>query len=469
MAFFQAKLVKDAAPGFLQTVVNQLCGLAIFFILSVELDKIVFGEINWTLAVWLSAFALLSFGMDQLVVKKIAAGEDLITVTSLYLLHTLLAGGIFYVLVLGSSVLFHGFFAVHYLLLWIGIGKLAIFIASVFRQVANGREQFRLLAIMMLVSNVLRALALLILWLLHQVNTVSVICVFVAGDIVELVVCWLLAKQKFRITLSLAKRWPQYRLLLKEALPQLGTTILGAITARMDWVLMGLMGLNIQLADYSFAYKIYETALLPLMVIAALLLPRFARMFGSGSIHKNKLFTLLRVEMVFAAATALALYVAWVPVVDTLTAGRYGAVNSCTILLLGATIPVMYLNNLLWTILFSRAQLRLIFYSMLVSFACNLAGNLLLIPLYAGDGAAMAWLCGAVVQCVIMLCAVKMKDLSLQAAWLPVCVLFAASAGYTALYFFNNPLVVFMVAGLLYLLLVVVTGALRKADLSAIR
>ncbi len=469
MAFLHKKLVRDTVPGFFQTVVNQLCGLAIFLVLSVQLDKAAFGEINWTLAVLLTSFAVLGFGIDQLVVKKIAAGSNSNEIISLYLLHVLLTGCIFYAALFLGHFLFPSFFNKHYFLLWLAIGKLAVFIASIFRQLANGREEFRLLAVMMIISNVLRALALLLLWGLNLVNTATVVWVFIAGDIAELITCWLLARTRFRLQLSLARRWQQYRLLLKESLPQLGSTILAAVASRMDWILMGLMGMSVQLADYSFAYKIFEMSMLPLAVIGTVLIPRFVRMFNSPVSNLDKLFTLVRLEMVFAAATAMVLCILWVPVIDELTRGRYGAVNNRTILWLAAAIPFLYLNNLLWTVLFAKGHLRQILWIMLVVFLFNLAGNILLIPRYSGQGAAVSWLAAAALQSVLMLAAVNIKRLTINTGWLLFCILCATGTAYAAMYFFSGTVPVVAVAVLLYLLLMGLSGALRRSDMKMLQ
>lgn len=55
-----------------------------------------FGEINWTLAVLLTSFSILSLGIDQVTVKKIAEGINPQKMLSLYFLHILLAGSLFY-------------------------------------------------------------------------------------------------------------------------------------------------------------------------------------------------------------------------------------------------------------------------------------------------------------------------------------------------------------------------------------
>jgi O-antigen/teichoic acid export membrane protein len=466
MAFLHKNLVKDSLAGFLQVFINQFCGLIIFLVLSLQLDKAAFGELNWALAVLLTSFAILSFGIDQLVVKKIAAGNSSREVASMYLLHTLLTGGLFYVLLLAGSWLFPSFFVTHYFLLWLGIARLFVFITSVFRQVANGMERFGLLAAMMVISNVLRAVALLLLWWCGGIQVTSVIIVFIFGDLAELLICWLLARQRLQLRFLLAGCWQQYCMLLKEALPQLGSTMIAAAATRMDWILMGTMGMTVQLADYSFAYKIYEMALLPLTVISVLLMPRITRMLNTPGIYMHKLCTLLRLEMVLATATVLVLCMLWQPAVDGLTQGRYGAVNSLTILLLGAAIPFHYLNNLLWTILFAKGHLKQIFRIMLLVFLVNLAGNMWLLPRYYGDGAAIAWLVASALQSILLLAAVNSKRLMVCAVWLPFCLLCAAVAGYGAHYYFTNVFVAFPVAVLLFLLLMAASGAVRRTDVT---
>ena len=70
----KGKLLKDLSANTLQMIINQVCGLVIFYVLSVFFSKDDFGEINWSLAILLTAFSILSLGIDQLVVKKIAEG-----------------------------------------------------------------------------------------------------------------------------------------------------------------------------------------------------------------------------------------------------------------------------------------------------------------------------------------------------------------------------------------------------------
>lgn len=86
-----------------------------------------FGEINWALAVLLTAFGILSFGIGQIAVRRIASGSNAARLLSIYLVHVLIAGSLFYVLLFLSSFIFPSFAGQHNLLLFLGIAKLMIF------------------------------------------------------------------------------------------------------------------------------------------------------------------------------------------------------------------------------------------------------------------------------------------------------------------------------------------------------
>src|SRR5476651_1666360 len=100
------KLVNNLSANTLQLIVNQLFGLIIFYILSTGLDKNSFGQINLALALLLAIFNILSFGIDQIAVRKIASGEKQGFILSLYIGHVLITGLVFYGLLLFGRGLF---------------------------------------------------------------------------------------------------------------------------------------------------------------------------------------------------------------------------------------------------------------------------------------------------------------------------------------------------------------------------
>src|ERR1700737_2316289 len=162
------KFIRDISASSSQMIINQVSGLIAFYIISSYLDKNSFGEMNWALAVLLTAFNILSCGIDNVSIRKIASGTDAKSLLSVYLWHVLFSGILFYGLLFASQLIFPGFLRQYHLLLLFGISRLLIFFSTPFKQVATGMEKFRLVMIMSICSTVIRAAGLLVLALLRD-------------------------------------------------------------------------------------------------------------------------------------------------------------------------------------------------------------------------------------------------------------------------------------------------------------
>ena len=468
------KFLKDISANSIQVIINQLCGLGIFYVLSTHLSKSDFGEINWSLAVLLTLFGILACGIDQVVIRRIASGQNEQNILSVYISHVLLSGIMVYGLLLASEFLFPSFFLKHNLLLFLGIGKLMIFFSTPFKQLATGLEKFKPLLYMNICSNIFRSIALILLATIARLDMVTIIVIFIAGDLLELILCFFITQHIIKVPVVL--RWDKqaYAGLVKESLPQLGVAIFTSVIARFDWIFLGLYTTSIILANYSFAYKIFEVSTLPMLVIAPVLIPRLTKIFHPAAgeittVKLNDLFVLLRLEMVIASLVALVLNILWIPVIDFITTGKYGAVNVNTILLLSATMPFLYLNNYLWTINFAKGRLKMIFYIFLVTFLVNIAANIILIHFYNADGAAAAYLLTIISQSVMYLGATKLPGLkrnSMAVLFSPACAL---ASGWLASYIFINYLAQIILACSVFLVLLFFTKQLRVSDWAVVK
>ncbi len=468
------KFTRDISVNTLQLLINQVCGLVIFYVLSVFLDKKDFGEINWTLAVMLTLFGILACGIDQVVIKKIASGEDESSILSTYIFHVLFTGLTTYLILFAGRFFFPSFFAQHQLLLLIGIGKLMIFFSTPFKQLATGLEKFRPLLYMAVCSNIVRSLFLLLFVFLNHLNIQTVIIVFIAGDVCELLLSLFITNRILKIPVALQVNKGRYFALLKEAAPQLGVAVFTAIMARFDWIFLGIFTSNVIVANYSFAYKLFEVATLPMLVIAPMLIPRFTKIFhpdANGLDHTKKadLFILLRVEMIVASFIALIVNILWIPVIDLLTSGKYGAVNKYSILFLSAAMPFLYYNNFLWTLNFAKGRLRMIFFIFLLSFLVNLAGAVILIPLFQAEGAALACLLAIVCQSLAYLWKTQLGGLRLNSLSLLISPACAWAAGLCSFFLFQNTLLQLFSACCLFFLFLFLTRQARIADINVIK
>src|SRR6185503_8594792 len=416
----KGRLLKNLSVNAIQLIVNQALGLGIFYVLSVGLSISTFGEINLVLAILLAVFNILSCGIDQLVVKKIAAGQDARRTLGLYLFHVLVAGMLFYGLLFFGHYLGSGINILYSLLLLLGAGKLMIFFSTPFKQAANGLEHFKIMAYMLVISNLVRCCGLAIIYFLHALTLHNVIVIFITGDAAELLCCILLFVFILKMPVAFVWNRAAYLALLREALPQTGVVLITSALARFDWIFIGLLVSAARLAEYSFAYKIFEISTFPLLAIAPLLIPRFTRLFRQNTVPTEDLQFLAKLEMIVAAFTVLVINICWSPVIDAITRGKYGLVNVKTIFILSLCLPLLYLNNFFWTIYFAQGRLKMILRSFIITITVNVSGDILLIPFFKNEGAAVAYLAACMVQAVYY---IKQNTAAeLKAVWQPLLV-----------------------------------------------
>jgi len=460
----KSRLVKNLSANATQLIVNQVFGFGIFYVLSIGLDKYNFGQINLVLAILLAVFNILSFGIDQLIIKKIAAGTEISSILSIYMLHVLLTGLTFYGIILIGYYLFQSTNYTYSLLLLIGIGKLMIYFSTPFKQAVNGLERFKLLAYMSIGSNIVRCIGLITLFLFHHLSLYTVIIVFISGDLIELLGCILLFKRSIKTTLNLKWNWPGYSHLLRESLPQTGVVLITSALARFDWIFIGFMVSAIKLAEYSFAYKIFEIATLPLLVIAPILIPRFTKLFQQIDFRVNDLKLLVRIEMIVAALVALILNICWSPVIDSITSGKYGSINVKTIFILSLCMPFIYINNFLWTVFFAQGRLKAILISFIITLLVNVGFDIILIPIFRNEGAAFAFLLACVVQSIYYL--KKNTVTGLTHVWQPLilCTASALISGFTAKILFTNCWLALPAAIVFYTILLFASAQLKLSD-----
>jgi O-antigen/teichoic acid export membrane protein len=458
---------KKLSANTLQLVTNQLFNLLVFYLLSQQLSKTAFGELNWALAVFLFSFSIASFGFDQLVVQKTAAGEPQQKLLSLHLTHVLLSGCIFYAALFLAALLFRPFFSAHPLLLLIGLGKLLLFFATPFKAIAAGGERFRLVLRLSVSSAVLKGCCLLLLAFTHTFSLYAVVVVFVVSDASELLLAILLFVKEGALRFPFLFQAKMYVHFFRDALPQVGIVFLAAALARVDWILIGLFLSPQKLAEYSFAYKAFEFASLPLLVIAPLLLPYLTRISRSGlPLHQYaQMRLLLKAEIIIACLVALCLNGLWNPVVDTVTSSRYGASNRQTIFIFSLTLPVLYINNFLWSLHFANGRLKTILYSFVLSLAINLLGNFLLLSRYGNEGAATAYFLSVTAQTVFY--AIYTKEL-FYFNWrsIGVCVFCAVFSGVCTAFLISNTALLLLASTGLYVLCLVGTTQLRKNEMA---
>jgi O-antigen/teichoic acid export membrane protein len=200
------------------------------------------------------------------------------------------------------------------------------------------------------------------------------------------------------------------------------------------------------------------------------LLPWFTKLFKQTvAVDTNNLKLLFKAEMIIATLTILLLNIFWVPVIDALTAGKYGAVNSNTIFILSLCIPFLYLNNFLWTINFALGRTKMILSGFIITLLVNIGLDILLIPLFKNEGAAVAFLTASITQGIFYLYKTQMPGFNGILLNLLVCIICAVISGIVAKTYIANYYLSASFAVLLFFTLLFLTIQIRFADIKDAR
>ncbi|HVW62497.1 MAG TPA: oligosaccharide flippase family protein [Puia sp.] len=458
----KSKRIKHISANTLQVLGNQCLGVFIFLLISRELDKPSFGELSWALAVLTFITTLLSLRLEQIVVRNIAAGDDPSGMLTLFAAHNFFTGLIFFGVLSLVCYLYPGVNEQYYLLWLLSISQVLTFWALPFRQLLTGRSAFGWLAMLSSISNLARATGLYISTIYSALTLQTVIVLFIISSFSELVLGIWIVCGRLKIRLGMSDGFKAYIALLKSSLPQVGVVFLNAGIARIDWILLGLLSTPAHTAEYTFAYRAFEFAPLPLLVLAPFLLNRFAR---GDDPDESFLRALVRVEMVLATLPVLWLVIMWAPLVDAFTNNKYGEVNTGTFLILTCCIPFQYLINLYWSHAFARNRLVHILSVTAVTGAIVLAGDVLLIPAYAGQGAALVYLAAMVVQYVLYARNAVFKSKKEWGLLLLLAMSVAACSDLAAISLGDSLMLRLVIATALYCLLGWLTGLLKTKEM----
>jgi len=380
----------------MQAIAVQVIGSIFFYLTSVYLSKSDFGTISWMNAVCLLITAFLGFGLEQIVIRRVATSSLSDWAASAFLLHSVAGFAItlLLLLLLRSTTASIGF------LPWFFLAQGIIYIGVPLKSFLNAKERFTPYGIIAIVSNVCKIIAVFFLLHINRLNLLAVINILIATAVFEwlCLIFYLITQTDF----SFKFRFSAYTKLLKESMPQYVSVIFDIGLSRMDWILLGIMSTNIVLADYSFAYRAFELSRLPIVVISSIILPRLARLM---SVHNNVdsskqqlINSFVRVELFFAMLIPLTLNILWVPLITLVTKGKYGSTNAVQFSILSMCIPLQFFINLLWSISFGAKKYKEVSGITISSAIINIILNLVFIPQMGGIGAAIAFLLATLIQ-----------------------------------------------------------------------
>jgi len=395
------KLLINFFSSGLQAIAVQVLGSIFFYFISIYLSKEIFGVINLMNAVCLFVTTLLGFGLEQVVTRRIAASKRSDWAAAAFFAHSLIGFLLTALVLLILNAVFKNQAGIYRYLPCFFAAQGLIYIGIPLKQFLNAKERFTPYGIIAVISNIGKIVMALLMQKNHRLNIHKVIIILIGAAVFELacLLIYILTKTDFSFKLH----FNAYKKLLKESSAQYLSVIFDMSLSRMDWILVGIIaGNSVVLADYSFAYRAFELARLPVFIIAPVLLPRLARLMSSnnkpGVADQQQINSFIKTEMFFAVLIPLILNILWVPLVSLITKGKYGNTNSLQFLILSLCIPFQFSINMLWSLTFGAKKYKRVTFITIVCATVNVLLNVVLIKKFNGVGAAVAFFITTLLQ-----------------------------------------------------------------------
>lgn len=382
--------LKLQASG-LQFIINQFTTILLFFITSKYLSKELFANFNWFTAVYITIGAIMSYGIEQLIIKSIAESKS-IKITRIYFFHLLIVSALMFFGIL-SYYLFSGKSSIDYVLF--GIWAIASLVNVALKNSLIGFELFEKLIHLSITSSVVKLFGIVIFIFLPVKSIQSVLLILITSLFVESVFAFIITKKETdwdAVTLNLKKDYPQ---LLKIAYTQLIVVLFGVALARFDWIYIGVLESAETTADYTFAYKMFEFAKLPILVISPILLPLFSRIFSksqdSPELYKSNLSELYSAELFIAGLLPILFASLWTPLLSIVFDNKYGESNYFVFCILSLAIPMQYTSDYYWNMTFAQSKYKLNMWISVFTTISNIILVIVLTPFLSSVGTGIAY------------------------------------------------------------------------------
>jgi O-antigen/teichoic acid export membrane protein len=195
----------------------------------------------------------------------------------------------------------------------------------------------------------------------------------------------------------------------REALPLWLATLFSLLYFKGDVVILKAFTGDAEVGAYSAAYKIFEGLMIVPAVVLTAAFPPLARAKDDPVRRRRWEAALVALLLGLGTAVAVAVYLASGPIIALVYRTGFGrAVPSLRVL--AAALPILFLNYGLTHFLIARDLERRNLQFAALMLLVNVSSNLLLIPRFAGPGAAWATLITEVALTTCCVIALRMRE-----------------------------------------------------------
>jgi O-antigen/teichoic acid export membrane protein len=361
-----------------------------------------FGRFSWALTLAMMGEALMDLGVHQITIRSIARDASR---TSRIFHNSLslkaVSGAVMFVTMAGISFMAT---ADHDLrlacLVMLGVAILRSYLLTI-RGVLQGLERFGQDALVV-VGDRLLVLAMAGLAIYNGAGLIGLAAAFVLARVVALVGALLLARRhtdgvRFSVDVGM------WRDLQREALPVGMFLVVLNFYSYIDTLMLGVISTFGDTGLYNNAYRIYEGMSYVPGVLSALLTPRLSQLWSADRAQHRRVAGL---SVIGAAALAVAVGIPvwyWSSPLLTLVFGLAARQAETALHVLIAGLAFVFVIWILHAVALSVFQERLLLKTTAMGAVVNATLNLVLIPRYGRNGAALATVLGELMTMTLLL------------------------------------------------------------------
>ncbi len=288
------------------------------------------------------------------------------------------------------------------------------------------------------------------------------------GLVAEFIFSSIVIKRVLHISASPRYYHKEVWTLAWEGLPLMGAILFDQGLLRFDTIFMGASRAMSETGEYAFARRIYETSWMPHATLSTILLPRLCTALRTGEItdsFRRKFTSMHRIMIAVSSILPLIMAVSWVPVIDAVTKGKYGAVNKDVIRILCIAVPFAAGTGMLWNL---AMAMRKTFWVMVIIGSTSLLNvilNVVMIPRWGSEGAAIGASIPMVYQYFAYFVLLHKALIKGEVLWGFLLTMVCVFGGFAAAVYVPSYWPVQVLAGLaVFGLLLLVTGTFKKQD-----
>ena len=182
---------------------------------------------------------------------------------------------------------------------------------------------------------------------------------------------------------------------------------LAQVYLRIDALLLAFLRPEYEVGVYGAAWKFIEVAGFVSIAVSVTALPALSRFVASGDPRLRRLTTRALDVMLAGGIPISILYVAYATDIALASAGEEFPETGTALRILAPYVPMMFVGGILWSVLMAHNADRTLLKLGVAIVALNTALNLILIPPYGYQGAAVAALISEAVAIILAAVAVR--------------------------------------------------------------